>query len=99
MSAAGTARRGVLHILGLDCLPATGADDGAVQRCTPVAIGKSAYRHQGGYTARAGVAVLAHPAWSPNTPEQFYQLGAYEATEIYNSVSAWGMSDRPYSGV
>ncbi len=49
-----------------------------------------------------GLAVLAHPAWSLNTPEQML-CGAgkerFDATEIYNSVSDWGMSDRPYSGV
>lgn len=45
-----------------------------------------------------GLAVLAHPAWSLNTPEQIMDCGSFDGTEIYNSVSAWGMSDRPYSG-
>ena len=46
-----------------------------------------------------GLAVLAHPAWSLNTPEQILDCGDFDATEIYNSVSDWGMSDRPYSGL
>ncbi len=46
-----------------------------------------------------GLAVLAHPAWSLNTPEQMAAVAGYDATEIYNSVSDWGMSDRPYSGL
>ncbi len=46
-----------------------------------------------------GLAVLAHPAWSLNTPDQMQALEGYDATEIYNSVSDWGMSDRPYSGL
>ncbi len=46
-----------------------------------------------------GLAVLAHPAWSLNTSEQILGCGDFDATEIYNSVSDWGMSDRPYSGV
>ena len=48
--------------------------------------------------AAGGIAVLAHPAWSLNTPEQILDCCPFDATEIYNSVSDWGMSDRPYSG-
>ncbi len=46
-----------------------------------------------------GIAILAHPAWSLNTPCQMLSVSGYDATEIYNSVSEWGMSDRPYSGL
>lgn len=46
-----------------------------------------------------GAAVLAHPAWSLNTPVQILESGDYDALEIYNSVSEQGMSDRPYSGL
>ncbi len=49
--------------------------------------------------AAGGLAVLAHPAWSLNTPEQMCDTAGFDATEIYNSVSDWGMSDRPYSGL
>ena len=48
--------------------------------------------------AAGGIAVLAHPAWSLNTPEQILGCCPFDAPEIYNSVSDWGMSDRPYSG-
>lgn len=46
-----------------------------------------------------GIAVLAHPAWSLNSPEQIIAAGDFDALEIYNSVSECGMSDRPYSGI
>ena len=46
-----------------------------------------------------GLAILAHPAWSVNTPEQIMGCGDFDATEIYNSTSDWGMNDRPYSGI
>lgn len=45
-----------------------------------------------------GLPVLAHPAWSVNTPEQGLALTGVEVTEIYNSVSDAHMSSRPYSG-
>ena len=94
----GDSLEGVFHILGLDCLqrPALTMALYNDARLSPLEKARIVIKeiHRAG-----GVAVLAHPAWSLNTPEQFYQLGAYEATEIYNSVSAWGMSDRPYSGV
>ncbi len=49
--------------------------------------------------AAGGLAVLAHPAWSINTPAQILDCGDFDATEIYNAVSECGESDRPYSGV
>lgn len=46
-----------------------------------------------------GLAVLAHPAWSLNSAEMLLSIpGGFDATEIYNSVSDFGMSVRPYSG-
>lgn len=48
--------------------------------------------------AKGGLAVLAHPAWSLNTPEEAKALSGFDATEIYNTVSDKGMSSRPYSG-
>jgi histidinol phosphatase-like PHP family hydrolase len=45
-----------------------------------------------------GAAILAHPAWSLNAPDQIMACGDFDGTEIYNSVSEHGMSDRPYSG-
>lgn len=44
-----------------------------------------------------GIAVLAHPFWSVNTPGDFINLKGAIATEIYNAVSDAGQSMRPYS--
>ncbi len=49
--------------------------------------------------AVGGCAVLAHPAWSLNTPAQCMAVKDFDVTEIFNSVSEHGMSDRPYSGL
>ena len=46
---------------------------------------------------KGGIAVLAHPAWSVNTPEDLVNLKGAIATEIYNAVSDAGQSMRPYS--
>lgn len=45
-----------------------------------------------------GIAILAHPAWSLNTPEHALALSGFAATEIYNTVSNVNQSSRPYSG-
>ncbi len=45
-----------------------------------------------------GMAVLAHPAWSLNTPAHAKELSGFEAVEIYNTVSNVNQSSRPYSG-
>lgn len=45
-----------------------------------------------------GMAILAHPAWSLNTPEEAMALSGFSAVEIYNSVSDVNQSSRPYSG-
>lgn len=45
-----------------------------------------------------GIAILAHPAWSLNTPEHAEALRGFAATEIYNTVSDVHQSSRPYSG-
>lgn len=46
-----------------------------------------------------GLAVLAHPAWSLNTPEMILSLRDIDATEIYNAVSEKGQSFRPDSSL
>ena len=46
-----------------------------------------------------GLAVLAHPAWSLNTPEQMMSVKDADFTEIYNSVSGLPRNCRPYSGL
>ena len=45
-----------------------------------------------------GLAILAHPAWSLNSPEHAKELSGFEAVEIYNTVSNVNQSSRPYSG-
>lgn len=46
-----------------------------------------------------GLAVLAHPAWSLNTPEMIMKLKNVDATEIYNAVSECGFSRRADSSL
>lgn len=46
-----------------------------------------------------GIAVLAHPAWSLNTPAQILPLRDVDATEIYNTVSGVQNSRRPDSSL
>jgi hypothetical protein len=46
-----------------------------------------------------GLAVLAHPAWSLNTPEMIKALSGIDATEIYNAVSECGFSRRADSSL
>lgn len=49
--------------------------------------------------ACGGLAVLAHPAWSLNTPEMIKRLKDVDATEIYNAVSECGFSRRADSSL
>lgn len=45
-----------------------------------------------------GTATLAHPAWSLQRPHEMAALRGVDFTEIYNSVSGYPYSPRPYSG-
>lgn len=49
--------------------------------------------------AAGGIAILAHPAWSFNTPEQIAALRDVDAVEIYNTTSACGNNRRPDSSL
>ena len=44
-----------------------------------------------------GLAVLAHPVWSLNKPQDLIELNGIVGAEIYNAVSDAGQSLRPYS--
>jgi len=44
-----------------------------------------------------GIAILAHPTWSMNKPQDLIELNGVVGTEIYNAVSDAGQSLRPYS--
>ena len=80
--------KGVYHIVGLfmDSAPAVSKTDSAQYIIDQV--------HSVG-----GLAVLAHPAWSLNTPEMILNLRDVDATEIYNGVSERGESFRPDSSL
>lgn len=45
-----------------------------------------------------GLAILAHPAWSFNRPEEIQKLHGIAATEIYNTFSGAPWNKHPYSG-
>ena len=81
------ARDGIYHIVGIGMERDPAPDrDGTAQQCV------DAIHAVGGY------AILAHPAWSLNTPAQIKALSGIDATEIYNSVSGLPRNCRPYSG-
>lgn len=84
----GATEKGVYHILGLF----TDADPALDQKMGPQEI-------IDGIHARNGLAVLAHPAWSLNTPEMIMALRDVDATEIYNAVSEVGESFRADSSI
>ena len=52
-----------------------------------------------GIRAADGLAILAHPAWSLNRPEQAAQLTGLAGVEIYNAMSDLPFNARPYSGI
>lgn len=79
---------GVFHIvgIGMDHEPVFQSD-----RSTPQGVIHAIH-------ACGGLAILAHPAWSLNTPDKALKNLNYDATEIYNAVSNVEQSCRPYSG-
>jgi hypothetical protein len=79
---------GVYHILGLGVVRDIEADKSSAPQTVIDAV-----------HAAGGLAVLAHPAWSLNTPEQILALRDVDATEIYNSVSGVHFSRRPDSSL
>lgn len=81
-------RNGVFHIVGLCCKtePNANRQMGAQELIDAI--------HEAG-----GVAVLAHPAWSLNSPDQIMPLNGVDATEIYNTASGVHYSRRPDSSV
>ena len=81
-------RNGVFHIVALCCDrdPEINKSMGAQEMVDAI--------HKAG-----GLAVLAHPAWSLNSPAQIMSVKGFDATEIYNSVSAVHHSRRPDSSI
>jgi len=82
-----TPRDGIYHILALCC-----AENPGVERSDSAQDIVDKIHSAGGY------AVLAHPAWSVNSPEQIEAVSGFDATEIFNSVSDLPRNVRPYSG-
>ncbi len=80
-------RRGVYHILSIGAT----SDPMLTRQNTPQEIVDAIHRCD-------GMAVLAHPAWSLNTPEQIFAVKGFDFTEIFNSVSDLPKNARPYSG-
>ncbi|MBQ7153566.1 MAG: hypothetical protein IJR83_06495 [Clostridia bacterium] len=93
----GDAKKGVFHILALDAntRPDLSKDLTRNYEMSQTEKGRLIVDriHEAG-----GISVIAHPAWSVNRPEMIEAIGGFDATEIYNSVSDFEMSDRPYSG-
>lgn len=83
--------KGIYHILGL------GMDSGPGE--TEINRRSTAQEIVDGIRAHGGLAVLAHPAWSLNTPEMILALRGVEATEIYNTISGVHMSRRADSSL
>lgn len=84
----GSTENGVFHIVGL-----------FMEREPELSQNGDAQSLIDGIHAVNGLAVLAHPAWSLNTPEMIMALKDVDATEIYNAVSEHGQSFRPDSSL
>ena len=78
----------VMHIVGIGMKSDPGLDRDTASRQAII----------DGIRANEGMAILAHPAWSLNTPQDALELTGFEGVEIYNTVSDVGQSSRPYSG-
>ncbi len=79
---------GLFHIVGIGM-----REDPRLPRDATVQEMIDAIKRAGGF------AILAHPAWSLNTPAQILPLKNVDATEIYNSVSGVHMSRRADSSL
>lgn len=84
----GDSRKGVYHIVGIDMKKDPEIDPNATAQERIDAI-----HRVGGYV------ILAHPAWSLNTPEQIMALRDVDGTEIYNSLSGVRKFRRPDSSL
>lgn len=81
-------RDGVYHIVGV-----------GMTREPSLTMSMAAQQIIDAIHAAGGLAILAHPAWSLNTPAQILPLRDVDMTEIYNSVSGLYMSRRPDSSL
>ena len=81
--------KNLFHILGIGM---AGVPKELTRQCTAQGI-IDAVRSED------GLVVLAHPAWSLNTPEMILPLEGVDATEIYNTISGVHMSRRADSSL
>lgn len=81
-------KNGLFHIVGIGM-----CEDPRLPRDATVQEMINGIKHVGGF------AILAHPAWSLNSPDQILPLENVDATEIYNSVSGVHMSRRADSSL
>ena len=79
---------GVYHIVGV-----------GMSRAPSVTRSMSAQQIIDRIRQAGGVVILAHPAWSLNTPEAILALRGVDGVEIYNSVSGVHQSRRPDSSL
>lgn len=87
-SATGNAIAGVYHIVGV-----------GMRHAPPITRDAPPQKVIDGIHKAGGLAILAHPAWSLNTPEQIRALSGIDGIEIYNTISGMYFSDRPDSGL
>ncbi len=92
LDAGKTALNGVYHIVGV-C-----PQDKIKIKKLPQAPELEAQRYIDAIHEAGGIAVLAHPAWSLETPEQIDRLKNLDMTEVYNSVSDEPFTMRADSG-
>lgn len=86
-----TPREGIYHIVGVGM-----TEDPQIQR------DYTGQQIVNGIHEKDGIAIIAHPAWSLNTPEQILAIHRdtpFDMTEIFNSTSDMPRNCRPYSGL
>lgn len=79
---------GVWHILAIG----TQRPPSVAKSMTPQALVDAIHR-------AGGLAILAHPAWSLNLPEEIRRIRGFDGVEIYNTVSGVHMSRRADSSL
>lgn len=79
---------GIYHIVALGCM-----NEPKINRNDTAQMAIDAIHSVG------GLANLAHPAWSLNSPEDLMKFTGVDMTEIFNSISDVPFNCRPYSGV
>lgn len=85
-------QNGICHIVALCCERDPGMTRAVLETVTPQELIDAI--HEAG-----GLAILAHPAWSMNTPEMISRLRGVDAVEIYNTTSRCGNNRRPDSSI